>query len=343
MKAALGWSHGLGESPRCPMKAPVILLVSMLNCVAIAEDPQQGGGDRTAGREIDGGKPSPPKQPKTGPGGAQYAHAGFHETEHGEGGEQFWLLEPSRPTPKKAPLVIFLHGYSAMHPDTYREWVNHLARRGNIVVYPRYQEKLLTPATEYFPNVIASIRHALAVLRQSGHVAPDLEKVAVVGHSAGGVQAANYCVNAVAEKLPVPKAAMFVQPGQGPERGLKIVPLDNCGMIPPETHLLIVVGDSDGMVGTGCARTIWQDTKQVRDRSFVTVQSDDHGTPPLRANHLSPVSWTPEATDALDWFGYWKLFDGLMTAAFAAKSNVVDPEMGAWSDGTPVKPLAVEK
>jgi pimeloyl-ACP methyl ester carboxylesterase len=307
------------------MRATVFLLASALTGVAIAD------------------KPAPPQQPASGPGGAEYAHAGYRETQHGSGGGQFWILEPADPKPEKAPLVIFLHGWSAMTPDTYRGWVVHLARRGSIVVYPRYQEGLLAPATEYFPNVVSSVREALSVLGQPGRVQPDLEKIAVVGHSAGGVQAANYCIHAAAEGLPFPKAAMFVEPGQGPDRGLKIVPLDDCGKIPAETRMLVVIGDSDGIVGTGCARTIWRDTKHVRDRSFVTVQSDDHGTPPLRANHLSPVSWTPEATDAIDWLGYWRMLDGLMSAAFAGRNCTVDPDMGNWSDGTPVKPLKIER
>lgn len=340
MKGALGWTRRAGQAARRPMKATVFLLVLLLIGVSSAEErPRVGEG--SDGPVLTAGKPFPPKQPKTGPGGAEYPHAGFRETMHGEGGEQFWILEPSRPMPKKAPLVIFLHGYSAMHPDTYRGWVNHLAKRGNIVLYPRYQELLLTPGNEYFPNMIASIRQALAVLRERDRVMPDLEKVVVVGHSAGAVLAANYSAQARAEGLPVPIAAMFVQPGQGPERGPKMVPLDDCAKIPAETRLAVVVSDSDAIVGTACAGRIWRDAKQVRGRSFITVQSDDHGTPPLRANHLSPVSWTPEATDALDWSGYWKLFDGLMSAAIAGKDYVVDPGMGLWSDGTPVKPLKV--
>lgn len=230
-----------------------------------------------------------------------------------------------------------------MHPASYRGWVNHLARRGNIVVYPRYQEKLLTPPAEYSDNTAAALRAALAILARPGRVAPDLERVAVVGHSAGGVGAVNYTVRAQSEGLPIPKAAMIVEPGQGMEGGIKLVPMDDCAKIPESVRLLVVVGDSDGMVGTGCARTIWQDTKHVRDRSFVTVQSDEYGTPPLKANHLSPVSWTREATDALDWYGYWKLLDGLISAAFDGGSYVVDPGMGMWSDGTPVKPLKVER
>jgi pimeloyl-ACP methyl ester carboxylesterase len=318
------------------------LVLLVLTCALLAED-RTSARERIAGRGIEATRPAPPAQPKSGPGGSDYPHAGVRETEHGEGGTQFWILEPARPTPKQAPLVIFLHGYSAMQPDSYRGWIEHLARRGNIVVYPRYQKKLLTPPAEYFPNVAASVRMALSVLRQPRHVAPDLEMVAVVGHSAGGVEAANYAILATKEKLPVPKALMLVTPGQGPERGVKMVPLEDCEKIPAETRLLVVIAEADGFVGSGCAREIWQQTKHVRDRSFVTVQSDDYGSPPLRASHLSPVSWTPEVTDALDWFGYWKLFDGLTAAAFAGRNYTVDVNMGNWSDGLVVKPLKVER
>ena len=262
---------------------------------------------------------------------------------HGEGGTQYWILEPARPSPEKAPLVIFLHGYSAMTPDTYRGWVNHLAKRGNIVVYPRYQEKLLTPAVEYFPNVVVSVRDALAVLAKPGHVKPDLERVSLVGHSAGGVQVANYAAQFASEKLPVPKAAMIVEPGQGKSGGVKIIPMEDCKTFSEELRLIVVVGDADGFVGTGCARTIWRETGHVRERAFVTVRSDAHGMPALRADHLSPISWTRQATDAVDWFGYWKTFDALMDVTFSGKKLAVDPSMGAWSDGTPVAPMKVER
>jgi dienelactone hydrolase len=288
-------------------------------------------------------KPTSPKQPERGPGGADYRHRAIRETEHGEGGEQFWIIEPAQPAPKKAPLIIFIHGWSAMHPDTYRGWINHLAKRGNIVVYPRYQERLFTPAAEYFPNVVASVRAALDVLKQPGHVAPDLGRVALAGHSVGGVQVVNYAVAARDEGLPAAKAVMSVEPGQGAERGLKLVPMHDAATMPAETKLLVVIGDSDGLVGSECARAIWRATRHVTDRAFITVQSDAHGSPPLNANHLAPVSWNRAAIDALDWLGYWRTFDALMDAAFSGKPLAVDPAMGAWSDGVPVTPMKVER
>ena len=288
-------------------------------------------------------KASPPRQPARGPGGSDYAHRSVRETEHGEGGTQYWIIEPAQPAPKSAPLVIFLHGWTAMTPDTYRGWVNHLAKRGNIVVYPRYQAKLFSPATEFFPNTAAAVRDALAVLAQPGHVKPDLERVALVGHSAGGVQTANYAVLAASEKLPVAKAAMIVEPGQGKNGGFKIIPMEDCGKFPAALKLIVMIGEEDGLVGEGTARAIWRDTKHVRERAFITLRSDTHGTPPLNANHLAPISWSRIATDALDWLGMWRTFDSLMDSAFSAKPLAVDASMGAWSDGTPVAPMKVER
>ena len=305
--------------------------------------PAEENGAQVSGHSALTVKPSPPKQPKQGPGGSDYAHHDIRETEHGEEGRQYWIIEPSQPVPKSAPLVIFLHGWSAMTPDTYRGWINHLAKRGNIVVYPRYQERLLSPATEYFPNVAASVRDALGVLAQPGHVKPDLDRVAVVGHSAGGVQTANYTVLAAVEKLPPAKAAMIVEPGQGKDGGIKLIPMEDCGKFPASLKLIVMVGDADGLVGEGTARAIWRDTKHVRERAFITLRSDARGTPALNANHLAPISWNRSATDALDWLGYWRTFDALMDAAFSGKPLAVDPSMGAWSDGTPVVPMKVEQ
>lgn len=289
------------------------------------------------------GKPSPPRQPASGPGGAEYPHGGATWRSFGEGGREYWLIEPAQPVPKSAPLVIFLHGWTAFTPDTYRGWVNHLARRGNIVVYPRYQSGLFTPATEFFPNSVAAIREALEVLAQPGHVRPDFARVAVVGHSAGGVQAANYAAVAAAEKLPLPKASMIVEPGQGKDGGIRLLPMEDGEKIPASLKLIVMVGDADGIVGTGTARKIWRDTKHLSDRAFVTLCSDAHGTPPLNANHLAPISWSRAATDALDWLGLWRTFDSLMDAAFSGKPLAVEPNMGEWSDGTPVTPMKVER
>jgi hypothetical protein len=104
------------------------------------------------------------------------------------------------------------------------------------------------------------------------------------------------------------------------------------------------------------------------------VQSDTHGFPPLVADHLFPLNFDKEfvrahdfskakkrelsfkrtllqkflRSDALSFYGSWKLFDALCSAAFYGEDKhfaLGDTKeqrfMGLWSDGVPVKELRV--
>jgi hypothetical protein len=121
-------------------------------------------------------------------------------------------------------------------------------------------------------------------------------------------------------------------------------------------------------------------------KDLLQLRSDDHGLPALVATHRAPAaplpgyeppqrhepkgflrkriakkakerlaergldldasSKEPAVTDALDYYGTWKLFDALCAAAFENKYRDValgggpaQLDMGQWSDGTPVKPM----
>lgn len=283
-----------------------------------------------------------PKQPAAGPGGAEYHHASVQMTRLGTGGAEYWLFEPTEPAPKQAPFLIFLHGYSVMEPDGYMGWIEHLVRRGNVVVYPRYQENLRTLPAEYHPNVQAAIRSALETLKEPGHVAVDLQKVAVAGHSAGAVLAIQYAAKAGADGLPVPSAALLAEPGQGLKNGVSVLQLPDASQLPKDLKLVVAVGDKDSIVGDVSARRIWNASEAVKDRLFVTVTTDLHGEPHLRAGHLSPLSIDREEADAHDWYGWWRMFDAACDAAFAGHPLQLDPVMGTWSDGRPIQPLKIE-
>src|SRR5262245_60241027 len=87
-------------------------------------------------------RPTPPAQPDTGPGGKQYAHAAVKKTRYGNGNQEYWIFEPDAPKPASAPVIVFIHGWGGMNPLYYGAWLDHLVKRGNIVVYPRYQATL---------------------------------------------------------------------------------------------------------------------------------------------------------------------------------------------------------
>lgn len=325
---------------------------------------------------------TPPVQPQTGPGGKQYLHAGVTKNRYGTGGKEYWIFEPDSPKPRTAPVIVFLHGWGGMNPLYYGAWLDHLVKRGNIVIYPRYQSNLLTPISDFLPNTLHAVKDAVERLRtEPGHVSADLSKFATVGHSLGGLLAANVAALASESSLPRVVAVMSVEPGitEAPIN----VPLADLKKIPPETLLLAVAGDQDTLVRDYDAKRIYYESTRVpeKNKDFVMLMTDTHGRPALQASHRAPtahdenydngegVGGGPAASsnrvgdarqnsqrarldtmmvNALDYYGTWKLLDGLTDAAFFGKNREYalgnTPQqrfMGRWSDGTPVKELKV--
>src|SRR5829696_2906343 len=234
---------------------------------------------------------TPPSQPSTGPGAKQYIHAKVTKNRYGKGGQEYWIFEPDSPRPRRAPVIIFLHGWGGMNPLYYGAWVDHLVKRGNIVVYPRYQANLLTPIREFLPNTLAAVKDAVRRLQtEREHVTPDFTKFATVGHSLGGVLAANVAALASESNLPRVRAVMSVEPGitESPIN----VPLADLKKIPAETLLLAVAGDQDTLVRDTDAKRIYYESTRVsaRNKDFITLVSDSHGIPALQASHRAPTA-----------------------------------------------------
>lgn len=300
---------------------------------------------------------SGPSQPASGPGGTDYSHGGYTVKKFGEDEKAFWIFLPSEPRPNTAPVVLFLHGWLEVDPVGFIAWLEHLARRGNAVIYPRYQKSPLHPRPDMFIEATEATRKALEIMPLLG-VIPDTSRFAVVGHSIGGMMAFAIASSWDSLGLPRPKAVMAVQAGGKP--------LPSCApeRIHPNTLLLAVAGDDDFIVGDELSKQMILRATQVPDsnKDFLLAMSDDHGFPPLFADHISALAGRPGMgccaasiitrfygrsnanTDALDWYGWWKLFDGLTDAAFYGKNRKYalggTPEqlfMGTWSDGMPVK------
>lgn len=311
-----------------------------------------------------------PAQAPDGPGGAKPAHTSVIQHMCGDGATRYWLYEPDAPKPASAPVVIFIHGWTAMNPAIYGAWIDHIVKRGNIVIFPIYQATLLTPPVDFTPNAIASVQDALARLQtEPDHVKPELDHLAAVGHSVGGLLVANLAALAKESALPQIKAVMSTEPGKtNTGNGRTFVPLADMSKIPSSTLLLAVTGDKDTLVKTDDALRIFHESTNITpgNKNYVYVRSDSHGVPALAATHLAPVA--PDLAyntangpttrpvlrnagvmiDALDYYAFWKLFDGLCDAAFYGTHREYalgnSPEqrfMGKWSDGRPVTELEV--
>ncbi len=292
------------------------------------------------------GPPLPPDQPTSGPGGTEYKHMGVKIQKYGIGVYQYWIFEPSNPTPVSAPLIIFNHGWSAMYPFFYQAWINHLVKRGNIVVFPRYQQGLYFGFQHFSSNAIVAVKNAINELLHGNHVIPELNQYAIVGHSLGGSITADMAALALAKGLPIPKAIMTVQP---------VSSRSNLSLIPSDTLMLVVVGQDDVVVGSTGGKSIFYNADQISldNKDFVIQVSDRYGEPDLIASHFAPLSpkytlGMYDAVDAMDYYSTWKLFDGLLDYAFYGihkefcLGNTPEQKfMGVWSDGTPVNELIV--
>jgi acetyl esterase/lipase len=349
---------------------------------------------------------TPPQQPATGPGGKDYPYKEALKSVFGENGGQFWIFEPAAldsvpassgggapspgavaggVAPAAVPVIVFVHGWGAMEPEGYGAWIEHLVKRGNIVIFPRYQENARTLMKDYTPNAVAAVKAALKELTAGSHTTPDLKRLAIVGHSMGGAIAPNIAALAAQDGLPHFSAVMCVEPGNHVTNMPRIgMPMADLSQISTDTLMLVLVGSDDRIVGDDAASEIFQCASKIApgNKNFVTLLSDDHGTPPLRANHFAPAApggnfrsdpadggasgkgtlrerlserlrgenkdGAQRMVDALDFYGTWKLFDGLTDAAFFGKNREYalgdTPQqrfMGTWSDGVPVKEMKV--
>lgn len=292
---------------------------------------------------------TPPGQPSMGPGGRAYRFGEIERVRAGASPSGAWVFFPGDANVRERrelPVVIFLHGFGATDPVTYRDWIDHLVRRGSTVIYPDYQDAGFSPRHQetYLDNMLTGVAAGLAELGAS----PD--HVHVVGHSLGAVLAVVFGVFAPAAHLPRAATLTLIEPGGCRNCGTfgefgVALPLNRS--VPEGTLVRTVVGSDDAFVGDADARAIQPLVAglPVEQRVFESVRGDDHGSPALVADHLFPQTGRAGGeTDALDWLGLWRPFDALMTCAdvhedcdIALGTGDQHRFMGLWSDGTPVR------
>jgi len=203
------------------------------------------------------------------------------------------------------PVVVFLHGWTAVSPAAYRPWLEHLAAGGSTVVYPIYQEVPFVDVRTPLHNVRSGVR---AALRRIGRHGP----VIAAGHSAGGALAADLAASARAAGLPVPRAVYAVYPG----RSLRGFPLRLTGprlaRIPAGVRIVALASPTDRVVGTATARGIVRGARRVPAgrRTLRIIRSRAVG------DHLGP-----QRDGARERRTFWRPLDGLVRWAQTAASG----------------------
>lgn len=303
-----------------------------------------------------------PSQPLTGPGGSAYICDSIAQFDYASDPDGYWLYIPVVPNLDSAHVVVFVHGYGAYNPMIYGNWISHIVKKGNVVIFPRYQKNLMSPRpTGFIPNVSTAIKDALVVIDSIHDVKPIVSNLTFTGHSYGGVISAGIAADFKKYDLPQPKVLLLCSPGSGPFKGGVLA--DYSG-ISPDTKLVVMVSENDDIVGDKLGIVIYNTATNVHDRNFIRQYADKHGKgitdhhnesyavnldfDSKNRNPTSQKALRIGRENATDYFGYWKILDGLMDCSrygknceYALGNTSYQRFLGKWSDGKPVKELEV--
>ena len=245
----------------------------------------------------------------------------------------------------------------------YGAWIKHLVRKGNVVIYPRYQKNIFSPhPNEFSGNAATAIRNAIVELGRKGHLKPILTNLAVVGHSYGGVVASDLAVNYEKYEIPKLEVVFLAAPGSGKFKGGR---LESYTEMPEDILLSMVSHEDDKVVGDEFSKKVFGEAVAVRKRNYLKHFPDAHGEPQIKADHGQAYSLDMEfdtgvrnytakkalrvaILDPVDYNGYWKLFDAMLSCkrygqyceyAFGGSGEQVS--LGNWSDDRPIEPFEV--
>jgi pimeloyl-ACP methyl ester carboxylesterase len=223
----------------------------------------------------------------------------------GRAAAQVWILPAEG---RLRSVVVFGHGWKAAPPVSrfawvaqFRPWLDHLASRGNAVVFPRYQ---LGASDSVGPARVLAYRRGLATA--FARLRRPRVPVIVAGYSFGASLAFYYAANARSWGLPQPRAVDSVFPAG-------LVPGTSLSPLAPRLRVLIQVGDRDTQAGDAGAspfRTLLASHPRDRKR-YETVRS--------RAG-LVAIHSAPKRSDAAARRAFWRPLDTLILAARSGPS-----------------------
>lgn len=194
-------------------------------------------------------------------------------------------------------VVVFLHGFgdqAETTPAHHRPWLDHLARQGSIVLYPRYE--LHPGGPQAMKHLVLGTLGALRSVDPKGQL-----PLILIGYSRGGGMAVDLAALSPALGLD-PRAVLSVFPAT-------MDPFLDYRTIPAGTRIVILVGDMDTVVGDAGARKILD---HLRSAGVPESQiSPELVRSPLgfEATHLAPLSTSEGARHA-----FWDRADRLIDA-----------------------------
>lgn len=308
-----------------------------------------------------------PPQPTSGPGGSDYTSRGVRVHAGGTGADAWYVFQPVRPKPKKAPLAVVMHGYFEYYGyASMAALIRHTVRKGTVVISPRWQTGVATPCPGPFDvnpcvdSAVAGIKGGVDWLRANPRrVQPQLRRTSYFGFSFGGVVTANMTNRWRALDLPKPRVIFLDDPHDGGLAGPGEPALDDTmAGIPSSTLMQCHVG-ATGVIAKdpdGSCNALFGKLRHIpkRNKDLVMTRTDVHGQPSLSSDHGVCAAGTSSSGEqfgrpnAYDWNFCWKVWDAIRSCAltgedcrYALGGSREHRFLGRWSDGKAIKRLQV--
>jgi hypothetical protein len=244
------------------------------------------------------------------------------------------------------------------------EFIRHTVRKGNVVIYPRWQTTIVSPCPGPFDiepcmtSAANGIRGALSYLQDdASRVQPQTRRASYFGFSFGGIITANLANRYASLNLPKPRAIFLDDPHDGALAGPGEPALDDSLSGVPRTVKLQCHSGADGVFAdpnqgglAASCNAVFAKLEHVpkRNKDLVLTYTDRHGAPAVSSAHGVCAAF-PGMADAYDWNFCWKVWDSLQSCAYKrrqCRSALGDTRkhrsMGTWSDGVPITPLKIQ-
>lgn len=277
-------------------------------------------------------------------------------SKQGKGSDTYWMLEPEKGA-DTAKLVVFLHGHGASNPASYGDWLLHLADQKLIVIFPKFQTGAFIPdAVSGQRRIQQNIDSAQAYLiRKYGGSSRRLH---FIGHSLGGLLAANLAEAYGASKKYKVASLTLVQPGH---QFLKLGAIRSYDHIDSSARIVCVSGSNDRTAGTTFGTHLIANTPHVPDDRKIHFLLDrmEHGKEIIGSTHEEPVcpnemldagnrnpiirgATLVGKTDLADKCCFWRLADAVLAEPETLRLSDLS-DLGKWNDGTPIGAMVVLK
>jgi pimeloyl-ACP methyl ester carboxylesterase len=282
---------------------------------------------------------------------------------------RYFYLEPKNvPKGTKVPVVLFLHGAGGVtlgppQPDT--EMFVRMVQQGYLVLVPLFQEGNEIYPYHWHPAAICGYKSALAEVKARGRVVPDTQRLAIVGHSMGGLFALRTAALAAQRgDMPAPRA-IIMQDAAGytfaPYFTNRIrdvrrwcyttAPFDNFSSIADDTLLVALMAEetwkqdridepADGdavdfgnSIAGGVVSRGWHTTGIRPDKRFlIIVRGDKSRQPPLVSDHRAIDLNLKNDVGR----NFWRVTEAALAQAFADKPADFSEQLSrTWADGSP--------